>query len=174
MHRTGLGLLDDRPISFLATDPASRLLFSSSLIISAALLITYALYVNETFKVHNKFLKYFVVGQCGQIILAISPFGERTVSGVIHLLAAFTLAFSLPLLIKQFVISQRQTKYHKLYVGLLRFEQISFLIGMSLFIFTKGLAPLGEAMPAIGFHLWILVITYISIQSSKHLSSSSS
>lgn len=174
MSRTGLGLFDDRPISFLGTDPASRLLFSGSLIISAFLLINYAYYVRREFAVKNKFFRYFVIGQICQIILALSPYGERTVSGVIHLIAAFTLAFSLPLLIKQFTISQQDKKHHQLYQYLLRIEQVSFIFGMGLFIFTRGLAPLGEAMPAIGFHLWILVVTYVANGSSKRLSLASS
>lgn len=173
MYRTGLGLLDDRPISFLASDPASRLLFVSSLIMSAVLLIIYGLYINRQFKVNNKFLKYLVAGQIGQIILAVSPYGETPI-GVIHLLAAFTLAFSLPLLIKQFAISQNQSPYHRTYQYLLRIEQVSFVIGIGLFIFARGLAPLGEAMPAVGFHLWIIVVTYIAIRKPNHLSSPSS
>jgi hypothetical protein len=173
MYRTGLGLFDDRPISFLATDPSSRWLFIGGLIVSALLLIAFAHYVNVEFGVNNKFLKYFVVGQIGQIILAVSPYGETAV-GVIHLLAAFTLAFSLPLLIKQFAVSQKKSRYHQVYRYLLRFEQVSFVIGIGLFVFARGLAPLGEAMPAIGFHLWIIVVTYVAIKRPRHLSSPSS
>lgn len=169
MSRAHLGLLDNRPVSFLGTDPSSRLIFSSSLILSAILFINFAFYVQRTFQVNNRFLKYFLIGQVCQIILAISPYGE-TAKGVIHLIAAFTLAFSLPLLIKQFTISQHDKQHHKLYLGLLRFEQVGFIIGMGLFIFSKGLAPLGEAMPAIGFHLWIFVVTYVAFTKSKHLS----
>jgi hypothetical protein len=88
--------------------------------------------------------------------------------------AAFTLAFSLPLLIKQFTIAQRAKEHYTLYLSLLRIEQVSFIVGMALFIFTRGLAPLGEALPAIGFHLWILVVTCNVSKRSHHLSLSSS
>lgn len=173
MYRTGLGLLDARPISILSTEPSSRLLFSGSLVASALLFICFAYYINTKFAVNNTFLKYFIAGQIGQIILALSPYGE-TLIGVIHLLAALTLAFSLPLLIKQFMLSQHKSPYQRTYMYLFRLEQIALVIGLGLFVFARGLVPLGEAMPAIGFHLWILVVTYIAIKRPNHLSSPSS
>jgi hypothetical membrane protein len=168
MHRTGLGLIDRRPISHLGVDPASAMLFSGSLLISAFLFINFAYYIKRTFGVTNRFMTYFLIGQAGQIIAAITPYGEGSPYKLAHTIAAFTLAFSLPLLIQQFAASQTSSAYHNLYVRLLRFEQLTFVIGIGLFVFTEGIAPLGEALPTIGFHTWIIVVTLISYRAGTH------
>lgn len=167
MHRTGLGLIDPRPISHLGINPASAGLFTGSLLVSAFLFVNFGYYVKCAFHVSNKFLAYLLIGQAGQAIVAIAPYGEERGYRLIHTIAAFTLAFSLPLLIRQFAVSQKNSPHYHLYVRLLRIEQLMFVLGMGLFIFTKGIAPLGQALPTAGYHLWIIVITYLSIRADK-------
>ncbi len=120
----------------------------------------------------NRFMLYFLIGQAGQVIAAITPYGNKSNFKLIHTVAAFTLAFSLPLLIRQFAISQSGKRHHKLYLSLLRLEQLAFLIGIGLFVFTKGIAPLGEALPAIGFHIWIIVVTYTALVTKSRITPS--
>ncbi len=162
MSRTGLKLVDSRPISYLGVDPMSATLFSVGLIVSAVLFTIFGLYVRKNFAVKNRFLMYLLIGQAGQIITAISPYGMQSEYKLIHTIAAFTLALSLPPLIRSFAHSQTHDSHSKIYDGLYRFELVTFFIGMGLFIFTKGIAPIGEALPAIGFHVWIIVITIIA------------
>ncbi len=158
---TGLGLIDSRPISYLGIDPLSKMLFASSLLISAFLFINFGFYVKRTFKVINRFMTYFLIGQFCQVVVALVPY-RMGYSRSIHTVAAFALAITLPLLIRAFARSQASSPHRRLYVRLLRFEQITFVIGMGLFIFTKGIAPLGEALPAAGFHVWIIAVTIIA------------
>lgn len=167
MNRAGLGLVDPRPISYLGVDPKSAVLFSTSLLVSALLFVSFGYYVKRHFHVNNRFLTYLLIGQAGQAVAAVAPYGKNSPYKMLHTIAAFVLAFSLPFLIRQFALSQVGKPYHQKYVWLLKFEQIMFVIGIGLFIFTKGIAPIGEAMPTIGFHLWILVVTVISLKRGK-------
>lgn len=166
MSRLGLGLIDTRPISHLGIDPASSALFSTSLLVSCFLFISFGFYANRKFKVNNNFISYLLIGQAGQAITAIAPYGMHSQYKLIHTIAAFTLAFSLPLLIRSFARSQSHRPYALLFVWLYRFELLSFVLGMGLFIFTKGIAPLGEALPAVGFHIWIIGVTLASLGKS--------
>ncbi len=52
----------------------------------------------------------------------------------------------------------RQTCYRLFYL-----ELFSFVIGIGLFTLTKGVAPLGEVLPALGFHIWMLVLTFRAV-----------
>lgn len=167
MRRAGLGLVDARPISFLGVFPNTAWLFSASLLTSAVLFIFFAFYIYRVCKLSKRFLIYFLLGQAGQIIAAVVPYGQQSEYRLVHTIAAFTLAFSLPLFIRQFALEMRGKPYHSLYVGLLGLELLTFFVGMGLFIFTKGIAPIGEALPALGFHIWILAITYVMILSNK-------
>lgn len=161
MRIAGLGIIDARPISYLGVDAQTAVLFSGSLLISAFLFVNFAFYVRREFKVRGRFLMYFLIGQTGQVIAAISPYGSNSKFKTIHTVAAFILAFSLPLLIQSFTASQTGHSRHQLFVWLLRLEQLTFVIGIGLFVFTKGIAPLGEALPAIGFHAWIIALTFV-------------
>lgn len=167
MSRAGLGLIDMRPISYLGVDPLSAVWFSSGLLISAVLFISFGFYVVRTFEVKNRFLLYLIIGQIGQSIAAITPYGMQSQYKLLHTIAAFILAFSLPFLIRYFMLSQTDRPNFRIYSWLFWLELITFAVGMTLFIFTKGIAPLGQALPAIGFHLWIIIVTVISVLSSR-------
>lgn len=144
MHRAGLGLVDSRPISYLGVNSKSSVLFSSGLLVSATLFIIFAFYLHNKFNAGRKFLVYFLIGQAGQIVAAVTPYGKDSPLKVMHTVAAFILAFSLPLLLRQFAISQKGTSHYRVYRMLLGFELITFIIGIGLFIFTTGIAPLGK------------------------------
>lgn len=167
MSRAGLGLIDGRPISHLGVDRMSAVWFSFGLLLSAGLFVNFGAYVARAFEVKNRFLLYLVIGQIGQSIAAISPYGMHSPERQIHTISAFVLAFSLPFLMRAFARSQSASHYFMIYIWLLRLEILLFIVGMNVFIFTQGLAPLGQALPAVGFHVWIIVLTIISIKSGK-------
>lgn len=160
MRRAGLHFIDPRPISYLGVDPQSAKLFSGTLILSAIFFVWFGIYIKRTFQVKGRFLLYLVIGQIGQIIAAIAPYGKDSAYRLLHTIAAFTLAFSLPFLIGSFASSQRSSRHYSTYKWLFRFELVAFVVGIGLFIFTKGIAPLGEALPALGFHIWIIAVTF--------------
>lgn len=161
MHLASLGLVDKRPISYLGVYPQTVWLFSGSLLVSAGLFVSFGLYLRCHFNVKNRFLMYLLIGQVGQVVAAIVPYGDKSNYRLIHTLAAYVLAFSLPLLIQQFKLSQLRSPRLPVYRWLLYIEGAAFIVGLGLFAFTKGIAPLGEALPALGFHLWIIVVTLL-------------
>ncbi len=159
MRRGHVGLVDSRPLSYLGVNPSTAQLFSVGLLASSALFICFAFYVMHAYRTNNRFLVYFLIGQVGQIIAAVTPYGQKSGYRLIHTLAAYTLAFSLPFLIREFARSQKSGHYHRLYRQLTILEIIAFVIGIGIFTTTHGIAPLGEALPAIGFHVWIIAVT---------------
>lgn len=162
MLLAGLKVADKRPISYLGTNPHSAWLFSGSLIVSAILFLTFGLYLKTVYQLSSRFSEYLVIGQLGQIVAALVPYIGNF--RPVHTLAAFTLAFSLPLLINQFTIAQLKAPHYQIYRRLLWCEQITFVVGIGIFVFTRGIAPIGEALPAIGFDIWIITVTAILIQ----------
>lgn len=167
MQRAGLSLVDTRPVSYLGVAPESSVLFSLTLLISAALFLVFGHYAKRTFQASKSFWTFLVIGQLGQMIAAITPYGDNSRYRLIHTIAAFTLAFSLPVLIRSFANSQKRSSHYRVYKLLFWTELALFVVGMSIFIFTKGIAPLGEAMPAVGFHIWIASLTYLSLRMGR-------
>lgn len=169
MRRAHLGLVDARPLSYLGVYTNTAQLFTAGLLISSLLFICFAFFVHRYWGTNNRFLFYFLIGQIGQIIAAIAPYGANSRYKLIHTIAAFVLAFSLPFLIRAFEQSQISRKNHKLYQILVRLEVATFIIGMGIFTMTEGIAPLGEALPAIGFHIWIIVLTIVYFKTRSHV-----
>ncbi len=167
MNQAGLRLIDPRPISYLGINPRTSLLFTTSLLTSAILFTCFGFYLRNTLRISNLFIYFLVFGQIGQAIAAIIPYGGNY--KFTHTLAAYALAFSLPFVIQQFYASQRRAPRAKVYGNLLRLEVCAFVLGIAVFSFTKGIAPIGEALPAIGFHVWIIVVTFTITNPSKDL-----
>lgn len=162
MNRIDLGLVDTRPLSHLGIEPWSSVLFSTGLLVSSALFIIFAFYIKKAYGANQRFLFYFLIGQAGQIIVAIAPYGMNSSYRLVHTVAAFTLAFSLPFLIREFARSQTFTKYNKLFRSLFLIELVMFVVGIGIFTMTEGIAPIGEILPAVGFHIWIIVTTIVT------------
>ena len=162
--RARLGFFDNKPISYLGVNPHTKLLFSTALIISAVCFILFGLYLKRVFRVHGTYIYFFIIGQIGQIVAGVVPDKSGSGAKVVHVIAAFTLAFSLPLLIGQFARSQKDSNYQKLYQGLFYFELAAFVIGIGLFISTKGSAVLDETLPTIAFDVWMIVLTHITLK----------
>ena len=167
MRVAHLKLLDTRPISFLGAHPSTGTAFSVMLVVSSTLFVVSAFYIKQIFHQGVWFLLVFLIGQMGQIIAALVPITSQTSLGHVHTPAAFTLAFSFPLLIFIFTMSQLKSNYRMLYICLLVFELITFAIGINLFIFTHGLAPFSEMLAAIGFHVWLIVLATLKPTASE-------
>jgi hypothetical protein len=158
-----LKLIDIRPISYLGVAPKTSVLFSLTLLINSFLFVNFAFFVRRRFNIRNNFLLYFLIGETGQVIVAIAPYGTNSPYKLLHTISAFVLAFSLPFLIREFYLSQKKSRFAKLYLNLLKVEILTFVVGIGAFVFTNGVAPLGEALPTMGFHLWIVVVSVIAI-----------
>lgn len=94
------------------------------------------------------------------MITAITPYGENSSYKLIHTIFAYVLAISLPLLIREFCNSQKVAD-KKIFRLLFLFELALFVVGIGIFTMTEGIAPIGEALPAIGFHIWIVTTSVL-------------
>lgn len=159
LHRAHLDIFGNWPLSYLGVNHDSRLLFNGGLILSALTLLLFLWYLSVQYVTTKWFLSVIAIGQVGQIIAAIFMFGGDQPSKTIHTLAAFTLAASIPIGLWTFALSQ-QKPLKKLALRLAWLQTACFVVGIGSFAFVLHGAPAGQILPALAFHLWIIVITF--------------
>jgi len=155
MARTGLGVSGDRPLSYLGTDPRSLALFRGGLLVAAVLLVAFARWVGRESSPGPGFLAAYLVGQAGQVVAALVPIDGP--GHDVHTTAGIVLGLSLPVLMWRFAAGQRPGPRRSRAYGLLWLEIAACVAGVLLSRAMR--APLAEAVPAAGFHLWIIVVT---------------
>lgn len=154
-HESFFGTL---PLSHLGLEDASKYWFSAGLIIAAILTISFLYYLNDVFTIRRAFIISAVIGQIGQVIVALAPDAGRWQT--VHTTAAFVLAFSIPILMWIFASSLRVSDLKKVILRLFVLEVVLFIIGIGCFVTINKAVPLSQALPAIGFHIWLIVITF--------------
>ncbi len=155
MFLAGLNLFDKRPISYLGVNASSELLFTLTLLLSAVLFSVFGIYVYKILGLPKKFLAAYLVGQVGQMVAALVPFGGPY--KLIHTYAAFTLAFSIPFHMYFFTRAHKPERFHMLGTVLFRAELLCFVVGIGTFVFIQKAAPITEILPAIPFHAWLII-----------------
>ena len=157
MRRTGLGVSDDRPLSYLGTDPRSLTLFRGGLLVAAVLLIAFAWSVHREGSPAPGFLAAFLTGQAGQVVAAVVPIDSPGLGGDLHTTAGIVLGLSLPVLMWRFAAGQAPgARRSRAYV--LTWVEVGAVVA-GVLLSRAMRAPLAEAVPAAGFHLWIGVVT---------------
>lgn len=157
MLLTDLTVLDERPISYLGTNGRSMPLFRADLILATALLVIFAWAVHQRLERPAGFLIVFLVGMAGQAVVAVVSVAGHGTSHAIHTTAGIILGLSLPLFIWRFAAGQPAGRWRALAYGLMWLELALCLAGIGLS--SSHRAALAEALPAGGFHLWIIVVT---------------
>lgn len=166
MLQTGLGLLDTRPISFIGAQPGVDTIFNASLFVSAVLFFAFGLILHKRYHPPRSFLVLYCIGQVAQIIVAL--FIYEGSEKVVHTAAAFILAGSIPLYMRQFLRADLPYGLRRRLATLYGIEKAAFVVGIGSFIFLTGVSPLAEILPALPFHAWIAVLTWqIVTQTSK-------
>lgn len=155
MWRTGLSVTDDRPISYLGTDPRSMVLFRGGLMVATFLLVGFAWAVHRRLARPSGFLVVFLVGMAGQAVVAtVSIAGE---AATLHTTGGIVLGLSLPLLMWRFAAAQSPGRWRRQSYGLMWLEVASVVAGVALSRAEQ--AVVAEVVPAVVFHLWIIVVT---------------
>ena len=157
MYLTGLGWADDRPISYLGTDDRAMALFRGGLIVATVLLGGFAWTVGQRLSRPAGFLAVFLVGQAGQAVVAVVSIAGHGTSHAVHTSAGILLGLSLPLLMWRFAAGQPQGVWRRQSYGLMWLEVAASVVGVALS--RAGLATMAEVVPALGFHLWVIVVT---------------
>ena len=155
--RTGFPLLGDRPLSWLAEEPAGALLFSAGLVVGAVLLVAFALDVRARHPSAAGFTAAMVGGMVCQVIAGLVSIGGGPAANRVHTAAALALGISLPVLMWRFAAGQPPGRWRRVAYGLLWAEVAACAVGVVLS--RRSVAPLAEMIPAGAFHLWIAVVT---------------
>ncbi|MEO5679313.1 MAG: DUF998 domain-containing protein [Acidimicrobiales bacterium] len=157
MARTGLGLIDDRPVSFLGTEARTAGLFRAGLLLASALLAGFAWIVARLLRRRTGFLTVFLVGMAGQAIVAVVPLDSAGAGHAVHTTSGIVLGLSLPPLMWRFAAGLPPGPDRRLAFGLMAAEATGCVVGIVLS--SAGVAALAEVVPAVLFHLWIVVVT---------------
>lgn len=157
MARGDLAVADDRPISYLGTDPRTTMLFRGGLLVATALLAVFAGAVARHLERPAGFLMAFLGGQACQAVVAVVSIEGHGTSHAVHTTAGIALGLSLPLLLWRFAAAQPPGPWRRLAHRLLGLEVAGCAAGVALSI--AGLAVVAEVVPAALFHLWVIVVT---------------
>ncbi|MBW3575068.1 MAG: DUF998 domain-containing protein [Actinobacteria bacterium] len=157
MWRTGLGVTDDRAISYLGTEPRAMVLFRGGLIVATALLIGFAWVVERRLERPTGFFVVFLIGMVGQAVVATVSIGGEGASHTVHTAGGIVLGLSLPLLMWRFAAAQSPGPWRRQSYGLTWLEVAGVVAGVALSRARR--AVIAEAVPAVVFHLWIIVVT---------------
>ncbi len=164
MYRTGLGFSDERPVSYLGTDSRSVLLFSGGLVLAALLVAGFAWFVWERFDAPDSFLAVTLIGLVGQVIAAVVPLEGHGVGRAVHAVGGIVLGLSLPALMWRFAAGLVPGRQRVHAYALCWLEVAACVVGI--WLSRSGRAPIAEIVPALGFHLWIAVVTVWSGRAS--------
>jgi len=151
-----LPLLGIRPLSSLGVIPSSSVYFSTGLIIAAVLILVFAHKLRGFYELSGWFFPVVLIGQVGQIISAVVPFGGDQPARAIHTIAAFVLAFSIPVALGIFYRSLPIGNFRTIAYRLFVLELAAFSLGIGFFVLVGKAAPISQALPAVAFHMWLI------------------
>jgi len=157
MYRTGLGFFDDRPISYLGTDPRSAMVFRGGLLLAAGLMAGFSWFVFGWFGARRSFLVAFLVGLVGQVMAAVVLLSGPGPSHAIHTAGGLVLGASLPILMWRFAAGIPSGEHRIEGYGLFWLEVAACVAGVALSASMQ--APIAEIVPALAFHVWVGVVT---------------
>ena len=157
MWQAGLDVTDDRPISYLGTDPSTMALFRGGLIVATVLLVGFAWAVERRLARPTGFFGVFLVGMAGQAVVATVSIAGEGALHAIHTTGGIVLGLSLPLLMWRFAAGQPSGRWRRQSYGLMWLEVAGVVAGVALS--RAGRAVMAEVLPAIVFHLWVFVVT---------------
>lgn len=159
MARAGLGLSDDRPISYLGADPRTTGLFRGGLIVATALLIGFAFAVGRRLARPTSFLAVFIIGMAGQAVVAVVSIAGHGASHAVHTCAGIVLGLSLPLLMWRFAASQPAGRWRRQSFGVMGLEVAACVAGVVLSRLHRATGA--EMVPAVVFHSWIVAVAFL-------------
>ena len=157
MGVTGLGLFDDRPVSYLGTVEPTAVLFRTGLLAAAALFAAFSLFARDTFSAPLDFLVVSWIGMVGQAIVAVVPLSGAGAAHAVHTTAGLVLGISLPILMWRFASGQPPGPWRVATYRLFWLESTACVVGVVLS--WSGRAALAEILPAGAYHLWVGVLT---------------
>jgi hypothetical protein len=154
---TGFDLVGERPLSELANRPGGELLFSAGLVVAAVLFLFFLDFLRGAYPVGRAFSAAMAIGMAGQIVAGILPIGGDGWVSRVHVISALVLGASIPVLMGCFAADQHPGPWRRRCWWLFGFEAAACAVGVALS--QRHIAPVAEILPAVAFHLWVIVVT---------------
>jgi hypothetical protein len=155
-----LNIFADTPISDLGVDLRTRYLFISGLLISAVAFSTFAIRTHLILKTSLLAPIVLIAGQVSQVIVAATPYNAVTYIKMLHLVAAYTLAFSMPITMGLYAFTAKNKLLNRLNRRFFFAELLLFTFGLSWFIFAPNAGALSEILVGITFDIWVLTLSF--------------
>lgn len=160
----GFDLTGDEPLSELA-NTATGWLFSVGLAGAAVLFLVFVGYLRRAFPVGMGFSVAMTVGMVGQLIAGLLPIGGGGWVSEVHVMSALILGASIPVLMWRFAADQPAGTLRRRFYGLFWLEAAACAAGIVLS--RRHIAPVAEILPAMAFHLWVVVATVAAPQRAR-------
>ncbi|QXC60918.1 DUF998 domain-containing protein [Aquihabitans sp. G128] len=155
--RSGLPLAGALPLSRMAGDDRSSWLFGPALVVAAVLFLAWCTDVVRRHPVDLAFTVLMVAGMLGQMVAGIVPIGPEGSSDPVHVSAALLLGISIPVFLWRFAATQPTGPWRRTATRLFALQAAATVVGIGLS--QAHVAPLAEILPALAFHLWVVVVT---------------
>lgn len=149
-------LAGERPLSELA-NRSSGWLFSVGLVVAAVLFLVFLAYLRSVYPVGRAFTLAMAVGMTGQLVAGVLPIGGDGWVSRTHVTSALILGVSIPVLMGCFAADQPPGRWRRRCWRLFGLEATACVLGVALS--RAHVAPLAEILPALAFHLWVVVVT---------------
>lgn len=155
--RTGFALTGDLPLSRLAHESGGRMLFGPSLVVASVLFVIFCIEVRRRYPVGRGFTTLMVSAMAGQFVAGVIPIGTAGTSNPLHVAAGLLLGAAIPLFLWRFAAGQQPGRWRLTAYTLFLAEAVASVAGVALS--QQGVAALAEVVPAVFFHLWVVVVT---------------
>lgn len=162
-----LNILSDMPISSLGTNQSTKHLFIAGLLLSA---LAFSAFAIRAYKILDSSVlapAILIAGQIAQVIVAVTPYNVTSVIRPIHVIAAYILAFSMPVAMGFYSFTAKNLKFRDINIVLLQLEILLFTLGLGWFIFAPSAGALSEILTAVVFDVWVVVVTSRVLNSHK-------
>ncbi|WP_421119360.1 DUF998 domain-containing protein [Aquihabitans daechungensis] len=153
----GFDLAGERPLSYLANEPGTGWLFSLGLVVAAVLFLAFLSYLRRSYPVGLGFTVVMTVGMVSQLVAGVLPIGGDGAVSRAHVISALVLGASIPVLMGCFAADQAAGPWRRRCWQLFGVEAAACAVGIVLS--QLHVAPIAEILPAMAFHLWVVVVT---------------
>lgn len=151
-------LVGERPLSYLALEDDFGFLFGVGLTASALLFVAFEGYLRHRYRLGVPFSVAMLVGMTGQFIAGVLPIGGTSPASRVHVAAALTLGATIPVVMWRFAANQPKGAWRRRCYRLFWLEAVACTAGIALS--RNQVAPLAEILPALAFHIWVVMVTF--------------
>lgn len=165
--RSGFDVGGQHPLSDLVADPRARLAFQVGLVVGALCFVAFHSWVRHRYPVGAGFSVLMLVGMAAQAIAGLVRIDGTGSAHTLHTTSGLILGASVPLFMWRFAAGQSPGAWRRTSYLLFWLEFAACIVGYALSV--RRVAAVAEMLPAVCFHLWIVVLTLHGAPQRAHL-----